>query len=365
MEIREKIRIDFKREKSGYDILIGDNYLDSLSGILETSCPANKYAVITDDNVYKLYGKDIIRRLRYGKLRAEVFVTPHGERSKSIKEVIRLSSEILERGFDRKSAIIALGGGVTGDLAGFIASILMRGIPYVHVPTTLLAQVDSSIGGKTGINLKTGKNLIGAFYQPVCVITDISFLSTLPEKEFINGLAEVIKYSLIGNEPAISLLEENLNRLLTGDKEILLNTIAGCIRAKAAIVRKDEKEKNARQILNFGHTIGHAIEMASNFRIQHGKAISKGMTAACLLSEELTGFNPSDTARVNGILKSAGLDCEISKGISAEQIIEGLASDKKKDGGRLKFVLLEKIGSPLINFEVEKKNLRRVLRQIQ
>jgi len=362
--ISEKIRLSLKSEKTGYNVLIGYNFMNSLHRILSASCPANKYAVITDDNVYGLYGKEIIRRLRSVKLNADVFILPHGERSKNINEIIRISGEMLERGIDRKSAVIALGGGVVGDIAGFIASVFMRGVPYVQIPTTLLAQVDSSIGGKTGINLKTGKNLLGTFYQPVCVITDILFLGTLPKKEYINGLAEVIKYSLIGKKPALSLLEEESGRLLKREKEFLLNMVADCCKAKRTIVSKDEKEKSARQILNFGHTIGHAIENASGYRISHGKAISKGMITACHLSDELTGFSPIETARVRDIIKNAGLEFEINNNISAEQIMNGLATDKKKDGGRINFVLLEKIGAPLINFEVPKKTLRRMLRHI-
>jgi 3-dehydroquinate synthase len=257
--------------------------------------------------------------------------------------------------------LIALGGGVVGDLVGFIASVFMRSIPYIQIPTTLMAQVDSSIGGKTAIDLPSGKNLLGTFYQPQAVFADLRYLTTLPEKEFENGLAEIIKYGIIDDEKMFCLLEDNMESVKKGDPALLLKLVETCCRIKKSIVEIDEKEQGLRRILNFGHTLGHAIEAQSDYAVAHGEGVALGMIAASRISENIGYLESAQRERIESLIGKSGLPVRLPVALSSEGISARLKMDKKKKGDVIHFVLLKKIGMPFINGSIEEKVIADVL----
>jgi 3-dehydroquinate synthase len=260
--------------------------------------------------------------------------------------VEKCHDQLAKHRLERKSFIVALGGGVVGDLAGFVAATYLRGIPFVQVPTTLLAQVDSSVGGKTGVNLKSGKNLVGAFYQPRLVLCDLDTLKNLPRREYVSGLAEVIKYGVIYDEVLFAQLERNLPKLLKRDAETLRDVVARCCEIKADVVGQDETESGLRAILNFGHTIGHAIENSSGYgKYLHGEAISIGQVAAAKLSHKILGFPSDDVGRIEKLFIHASLPVKIKlSSAQRKKLFAAMKLDKKVSGGEIKFVLAEKIG---------------------
>ena len=241
---------------------------------------AKRYGIIADDTVAGLYGEAVQKSLRSAGIESELLVFAHGEAHKTLQTIGDLAGQLARLGFDRQDALIGLGGGVAGDIAGFLAASYMRGIPFVQLPTTLLAQVDSSVGGKTGVDIPEGKNLIGAFYQPKAVFIDISVLQTLPRQELLGGLAEVIKYGVIRDKEFFSFLRDNRQGILDLDPELIKKTCKICCSIKSAVVSEDEREGGMRRILNYGHTIGHAVEGASDYTLIHGLAVSIGMVAA-------------------------------------------------------------------------------------
>jgi 3-dehydroquinate synthase len=335
-------------ESKHYKILIGYNILETIAKNIRDAQIAGHYIIIADDCVARLYGSKLTRALCDLDLNAHLIDFPAGEKSKSFESVVRLSKMLIELGADRKSALIALGGGVTGDLAGFLASIYMRGIPVFQVPTTLMAQVDSSIGGKTGINLPGGKNLLGTFHQPEMVLTDIKFLETLPDNEYRNGLAEVVKYGVIRGEPLFGKLEKGVGLIQDRNSSFLDEIITASCRIKADIVSQDDREKDLRRILNFGHTIGHALEAISGYTISHGACVSLGMIGAARLSERLYGMDPEEGNRIEELLNVLGLKNRIASEVSTNDILSALRRDKKKEGDNINFVMLRKIGQPFV-----------------
>ena len=313
-----------------------------------------RFFIVTNPTVNRLFSLDV---------GAEKIIVPDSENSKSLNTAETVYDELIRRGATRDSTVIAFGGGVIGDLAGFVAATYMRGINLVHVPTTLLAQVDSSIGGKTGINHKGAKNIIGAFYQPKFVLTDPEFLAKLPEREFVSGMAEVIKYGLIEDGKLFRLLENNMNKILKRDKKLLEDVICRCCRIKADIVSEDEKEAGKRMVLNFGHTIGHAIESASGYKLKHGEAVSLGMIAAASISP----ITDEEKGRIKNVLGKAGLPAKTK--IKTAEIAKFLHLDKKSrldasGNEKNKFVLLSSIGSSFIN-EAGEKDVSEALKAIQ
>ncbi len=252
-----------------------------------------------------------------------------------------------------------------GDMVGFIASVFMRSIPYIQIPTTLVAQVDSSIGGKTAIDLPYGKNLLGTFYQPGAVFADLSFLDTLPEKEFNNGLAEIIKYGIIEDEKMFHALEDNMEAVKQKDAALLLKLVENCCRIKKSIVEIDEKEQGLRRILNFGHTLGHALEAISKYKITHGEGVALGMIAAARISEKMGYLASEETKRIEGLISSAGLPGKIPKSFAPESIISQLRMDKKKKGDIVHFVLLKKIGMPFVNGGIEASLISEVIEEMK
>ena len=343
-----KVFIRLKKSvDASYDIVMGRKTIDFLIKDLKHRPLGRKYAIITDSKVNRLFGRKMLRKIVNSGIKAEMIVFEGGERNKNLKTVAMLQEQLLKKGFGRDSAIIAFGGGVVGDVAGFVAATFCRGIPYVHVPTTLLAMADSSIGGKTGVNLKQGKNLIGTFYQPKEVYIDINFLNKLPETEISNGLAEIIKTAITTDENFFSYLEENISKILNRDRSVLAEIIKRNIVIKADLVKKDEKETGIRKILNFGHTIGHTLEKISSYKLSHGKAIAIGM----LGESEIAKIRKNNLYRLEKLLKAAKLPVRIPGKITTESIITAAKIDKKVTEGKTKYVLLKRIGKVRHNKE--------------
>jgi 3-dehydroquinate synthase len=290
---------------------------------------------------------------------------PAGEGSKNIRTILGIMDELLASGADRSSGLIGLGGGVTGDITGFAASIFMRGLPYVHIPTSLLAQVDSSIGGKTAVDLPAGKNLMGTFYQPKMVLTDLLLLETLPEKEFANGVAELLKYGFIDDLELLDLLETGKEKLMGKDPEFLEKIVTRSCRIKKGIVEIDETEKGIRRFLNFGHTVGHAVEAESGFSLAHGEAVAIGMIAAARISERMNYLTAGEARRIESMVKALGLPHRIPREFSTDSILSRLKVDKKKSGNKVHFVLLKSLGVPFVNGGVAQELVREVTEELR
>jgi 3-dehydroquinate synthase len=329
-----------------YPIFIGGNLLPKLGWQCAKFRLGKRCAIISDRNVARLYAKKAMASLQKAGFEPVLITVPADETSKSLKTVQTCCDQLARHRLERKSFIVALGGGVVGDLAGFVAAVYLRGIDFVQAPTTLLAQVDSSVGGKVGVNLPAGKNLVGAFYQPRFVLCDLSALATLPARQFRSGLAEVIKYGIIRDGALFGRLERDLGLLLERDPAALAETISRCCEIKAEIVAKDEKEGGLRAILNFGHTIGHALEAISGYgKFLHGEAISIGQVAAAGLSVAVSGLSAGEAQRIEALFRRAGLPVAIH--LSAPQrarLFEAMRLDKKVSGGEIQFVLARRIG---------------------
>ena len=359
-----KVNLD-KKCLSSYDIRIGKDILDRMPLLIAKNHKAGHYAVITDDCVGSLHAKIFLAALKEIGLNASLIEFPAGESSKNFNTVLDLAGKLMASGSDRETCLIALGGGVVGDVVGFIASIFMRGVDYIQIPTTLVAQVDSSIGGKTGIDLSFGKNLVGTFYQPCAVFVNLGFLETLPEKEFNNGLAEVIKYGIIDDEKMFRTLEDNMNAVKSKDPKLMLGIVENCCQIKKSVVEIDEKEHGLRRILNFGHTLGHALETISRYNITHGEGVALGMIAAARISEKMGYLENDATKRIESLIRLTGLPVKIPKSLDGEKIIAQLKMDKKKKGDIVHFVLLKKIGMPFINGNIERKLIAAVIEEMK
>ena len=329
-----------------YPIKVGGGLLPRLGAECAQLKLGQRCAVITDANVGKQFAKAALKSLSASGFETVLITVPAGEKSKRLAVVEKCYDQLAAHRLERKSFIVALGGGVVGDLAGFVAATYLRGIPFVQVPTTLLAQVDSSVGGKTGVNLQAGKNLVGAFYQPQLVLCDLDALKTLPKREYISGLAEVIKYGVIYDAVLFAQLERNLPKLLQRDATTLAAVIARCCEIKADVVGQDETESGLRAILNFGHTLGHAIENSSGYgKFLHGEAIAIGQVAAAWLSQKVLGLPSGDAARIEKLFVQAGLPVKIKLNTAQrKKLFAAMRLDKKVSGGDVKFVLAEKIG---------------------
>ncbi len=286
---------------------------------------------------------------------------PHGEANKNLDTIAQLLSSSAQLGLDRKSMIIALGGGVTGDVAGFLASAYMRGIPFIQIPTTLLAQVDSSVGGKTGVDIPEGKNLVGTFYQPKAVYIDTDVLKTLPEEQFLSGMAEVIKHGFIRDNDFLLFLAEKQQQLMSLENDTLVETIYTNCRIKAEVVSEDERESNVRRILNFGHTIGHAVEAASKFSISHGFAVAIGMVAICRIGVMKSLISQTTADTYIQLIKQYGLPTEIPEDLDRKAIKSYFSTDKKSVGGKISFVLPQEGGGVTISEDVSEAHINAVL----
>lgn len=326
-----------------YPIHVGRNLLER-SDLFQAHIPGSRALVISNDTVAPLFAKTVCDSISQ-TAKVEQYIMPDGEIYKNLETVSRIYDEMLSIPCDRKTTIIALGGGVVGDVSGFVAASYQRGIPYIHVPTTLLAQVDSSIGGKTGVNHPRGKNMIGAIYQPNCVITDIDTLDSLPEREFLAGLAEVIKYGLITDLEFFDWLENNAELILARDPDSIMHAIERSCANKARVVELDEKELGIRAILNFGHTFGHAIENRLGYKDWlHGEAVAAGMVIAADFSNRLGLIDREQRDRVKRTIRMYKLPVAPPGHLTAAGFLSAMAVDKKADAGKIRFVVLEDIG---------------------
>jgi len=329
-----------------YEIVIGNGVNRQIGERCRALKLGTRCAIISDTNTAPRYENALQTSLRASGFQPAIITVAAGETAKSLKNVQRCYDQLAAHRLERKSFIVALGGGVVGDLAGFVAATYLRGIPFVQVPTTLLAQVDSSVGGKVGVNLSAGKNLVGAFHQPRLVLCDLDTLRTLPPREFRAGLAEVIKYGIIYDARLFARLERDLPRLLKLETKPLAEIVARCCEIKAEVVSQDETESGLRAILNFGHTIGHALEAISRYgKYLHGEAISIGQVAAAELSASQFEFPQRDVERITDLFRGAGLptSVQLSKQ-EMEKLFGAMRLDKKVSGGEIKFVLAKKIG---------------------
>lgn len=334
-----------------YPIHIGEHLLSD-AGLVTPHLDLPKIAIVTNTTVGPLYLERLSQALLAKGVEVISIVLDDGERYKDWATLNGIYDALLESRCERKTTIIALGGGVIGDLAGFAAATYMRGILFIQVPTTLLAQVDSSIGGKTGINHPQGKNMIGAFYQPRLVLADTAVLATLPPRELSAGLAEVIKHGLVRDEGFVAWLERNVEQLLACDPQALAHAVRCCCEIKAAVVAEDERETGVRALLNFGHTFGHAIESGLGYgNWLHGEAVAAGMVMAADLSRRMGYIEQADVDRILVLLKRAGLPVA-QPGLTPERLLELMALDKKTEGGQLRFVLLDRIGSASVRGKV-------------
>jgi 3-dehydroquinate synthase len=350
----------------GYDIHVGAGLL-AKAGELLSPFARGTVPVVTDENVAGLHLDTVLKSLEAKGLDVHPIVLPAGEQAKSFAELEKLCRELLRLGVERNGLIVALGGGVIGDLTGLAAGILKRGVALVQLPTTLLAQVDSSVGGKTAIDVPEGKNLIGLFHQPKLVIADTNVLSTLPRRELLSGYAEVVKYGVLGDAEFFAWLEKNGADALAGDSALIAHIVAHSCRMKAEIVGRDERETGDRALLNLGHTFGHALEAATKFSdtLRHGEAVAIGMALAFRLSNRLGHSPTSDSARLIRHLKEAGLPTAIADipgpRPSPDQLLEYMRHDKKAQSGSLKFVLVRGIGHAFIASDVPLSDVRAVL----
>ncbi|PYK97073.1 MAG: 3-dehydroquinate synthase [Verrucomicrobia bacterium] len=329
-----------------YTISIGNTLLEKLGPECKRLYLGQRCAVFTDRNVAPRYSEGVLQSLKTSGFEPTLITVPAGETAKSLKVAAACYDRLAEHGLERKSFVVALGGGVVGDLAGFVAATFLRGIDFVQIPTTLLALVDSSVGGKVGVNLKAGKNLVGAFWQPRFVLCDLDTLETLPVREYRAGLAEIIKYGVIHDVELFKRLEQAIPKLLQRDPDTLSSVVARCCQIKAGVVGQDETESGLRAILNFGHTLGHALEAVCGYgKLLHGEAIAIGQVFAARLSAEMLGFPQRDVERIAGLFEKAGLQTHIQLSpAQREKLLEAMRHDKKVSQGAVKFVLVNKIG---------------------
>lgn len=341
-----------------YDISIGEGLLARAGGIVAPLLRRPMTAIVTDSNVAAAHLATLERALAAHGIRSTAIIMPPGEATKSYQHLAELCDRLLAAGIERRDRIIAFGGGVIGDLAGFAAAILRRGVDFIQIPTTLLSQVDSSVGGKTGINSPHGKNLIGAFHQPLAVITDISLLNTLPKRELASGYAEVAKYGLLGDKGFFEWLEAAAPTIMRGDAQARIHAIKRSCEAKARIVAEDETETGVRALLNLGHTFGHALESATNYsqRLLHGEGVAIGMVQAFRFSERLKLCAPGTSERVALHLKGVGLPTHVSQIPGdlppAATLLDMMRQDKKAQGGKLTFILVKGVGEAFIAKDV-------------
>jgi 3-dehydroquinate synthase len=359
---RIRLEIEGPTDRS-YDVVVGRGILTDLYQEIQSLGSFSSYALVTDEHVGPLVADTLLANLESHDLRTTSFTFPGGESAKTMRTVLDLCHDLVAHGCDRKSLLLAVGGGVVGDIAGFAAAIYLRGIPYIQIPTTLLAQVDSAIGGKTGVDFSSGKNLLGAFHQPLLVLSDPEVLVTLPPTAMREGLAEVIKTALIGKTELFSILEGEESKLLETDNPLLEKIIAETSEIKCRLVGQDEHEAGLRRILNFGHTLGHAVESASNYSVGHGQAVAAGMGIAIRLSQLWAGLTKDEADRALTLIQKLGLPTELPGDIHSESLLAALEKDKKIQGGVCHFVLLSKIGQPNVH-PIPVEELHRSIKQV-
>lgn len=364
-EIIEHLGLDSQRIKvelgaRSYYILIGSSILQKLGLKLKAFRPS-KVAIVSNKTIFPIYRDIILASLSKHNIVPEIILLPDGEKYKNMSSINKIHEALLKARFDRSSLLIAFGGGVVGDITGFAASTYMRGIKYVQVPTTLLSQVDSSVGGKTGVNHPLGKNMIGAFYQPSLVLIDVATLKTLPRREFYAGMAEVIKYGVIADKDFFAYLKTNREDILALGESII-SVIRRSCEIKADVVSKDETEAGLRAILNFGHTIGHAVETVTGYkRFLHGEAIAIGMCVAAGLAVRMKMLREGDALKIKGLVEMYNLPSRIPGDLDVSEMMNAMEVDKKVKAGKLRFVLPEAIGKVRIEEGVDREKIRQII----
>ena len=365
-------RVRVELGERSYNIVIGHGLLSQAGNEITQALgtrrhagparPTGKAVIITDSHVGPLYAGKVRTALRRAGIESEVIEVPAGEGSKSLRQANRLLERMPGLGLDRQSFVVALGGGVVGDLAGFVAATYLRGIAFVQVPSSLLAMVDSSVGGKTGVNLPQGKNLVGAFHQPRLVLADLALLKTLPERELRSGFAEVIKTAAIADAVFFEWLERNHQRVLALDKGAVAYAVRRCCALKAGVVGADERESGLRAILNFGHTIGHGLEALVEYEgLLHGEAVSLGMVCAVELSVKRAGLAPAAAERLRELVVNSGLPARLGERYDLKPLRAVMKLDKKSRAGRLRFVLLSRLGQAVLSDAVTDRDIEEVV----
>jgi 3-dehydroquinate synthase len=346
-----------------YEVRIGPGLLAGLGSAVRSFASAPSCALITDSNVAPLYLAAASASLAAAGYRVIPHIIPAGETHKNIQTAIGALDAILNAKVERHTPVIALGGGVAGDLAGFVAATMLRGVPFIQVPTTLLAAVDASVGGKVGVDHAAGKNLIGAFHQPKLVLTDIATFATLPAREMRGGLAECIKHAVIRDAGLFDFISGNLAGIMACDAGVLGQLVAANVAIKAAIVREDPFEQSVRALLNFGHTFGHAIETVTQYGVSHGEAVGLGMIAAGRLANARKTFPAADLQKLVALIQAAGLPTSVS--IDVDQTFAAMATDKKVQGGKLRLILPTKIGDARIVTDVPAEEIRAAIASLR
>jgi 3-dehydroquinate synthase len=360
----KRVRLEASaRGNRGHDVAVGRGMLSRLHEEMAKLGNFSRYGLVTDDTVRPLVAEPLQAHLGAGGLKPVLFSLPPGEKTKSVETVRDLCCRLLDNGFDRQSLLLAVGGGVVGDITGFAAAIYLRGIDYIQVPTTLLAQVDSSIGGKTGVDLPSGKNLLGAFHQPLLVVIDPDVLVSLPREALQEGLAEAVKAGLVADPKLVDLIEQEGPSLFDGRNPKLEEVILRACRAKCRVVSQDEREAGLRRILNFGHTVGHALEAASGYTVSHGRAVAVGMGVAVRCSERWTGLTGTQATRILAMIERLGLPVGLPKDVDLKAMLAHLEWDKKITGEVCHFVLLAEIGRPVVR-AIQLAELRRKLADV-
>ena len=352
----EKVFVDLGA--ASYEIFIDENILSNVADFVDGKF--TKVLLVTQEKILIMHGKYLVDGLEARDISYTVATIPDGETSKTLQEAEKLFTRAIEFGLDRKSVVIALGGGVVGDLAGFVAATFMRGVPLIQIPTTLLAQVDSSVGGKTAVNHPLGKNLIGAFHQPRAVFIDLNCLTTLPEREIKSGLGEVVKYGVISDKNFFAYLEDNADKILQRDLKTFAHIVKRSCELKAEVVAADERESGLRRILNFGHTLAHAIEEQTHYKkFRHGEAVAIGMVAAARLSFELGKTSAANVIRLENLLQSFGIVTSCA-GLDADKLYRVTFRDKKAVGGVVNWVLMRDFGEVEISSDVPEMVAKKV-----
>ena len=359
-------RVNVDLGARSYSVLVGRGLLHEAGGFVREALGKSpgKCVVVTDSNVEPLYGDLVMESLRQAEFDPALISVPAGEESKSMGCVETVCRQMAQAGLDRGSFLVALGGGVVGDLAGFAAAVFFRGIPYIQIPTSVVAQVDSSVGGKTGVNMPEGKNLIGAFHQPKLVLADVETLRSLPTREFNEGFAEIIKHAGIRDSGMLPMIEAAAS---VDDRADLGELIARNVAIKAKVVMEDEQERTGtRALLNFGHTIGHAIEASAGYgELLHGEAISIGMVAALHLSKKLAGLDEDGVTRMVALLREFDLPLRLAADIPDDSILDAMKRDKKFDAGQIRFVLLDRVGNGLVSEKVTWSDIEDAVRAVR
>jgi 3-dehydroquinate synthase len=347
-----------------YDVSIEAGLVERTGQMLRRLSKSAKAGIVTDTHVAELHLPALENSLKSAGFQTITATVPAGEQHKTVSMLLPMYDQFLSAGIERSTPIVAFGGGMVGDMAGFLAATILRGVPLVQVPTTLLAMVDASVGGKTGVDHAVGKNLIGAFYQPIAVFADPQVLTTLPVRELQNGLAECIKHDLIRDAEAFATLDEKIAGVLNLDMAVLPDLIAHNVAIKAKVVEADPLEKDERAHLNFGHTFGHAIESASNYSYSHGQSVALGMCAAAYVCRKLGTIDAADEARIVSTIRTAGLPVGGLR-VEVDKVCQTMAFDKKVRDGRIRLVLLEKLGKAMVRQDVPAELIREAVEALK